>query len=94
MEGWLTLTASKTRNREQGVVMTQYLWCSKIKKEKNDTVLFTPNKYDSENKRSVDTILECHIKSISDCEENKILSFVGRKKSVIQAKGNFDKDFT
>ena len=27
--------------------------------EKNDTVVFTPNKDDSENKRSVDTILEC-----------------------------------
>ena len=28
-------------------------------KEENETVVLTPNKDDSENKRSVDTILEC-----------------------------------
>ena len=34
MDQWITLTALKTQNQEQTVVMIQYLWCSKIKKAK------------------------------------------------------------
>ena len=34
MEQWITLTSLKTRNQEQGAVMIQYLWCSKIKMRK------------------------------------------------------------
>ena len=56
MEEWITLTALKTRNQERSSHDT-ILLVLQNQKEKNDTVVFTQDKGDSENKRSIDTIL-------------------------------------
>ena len=64
MEGWITDFIEDTKSGT-GSSNDTILKVFQNQNEKNDTVVFTPNKDDSENKRSVDTILECQ----------KILSF-------------------
>ena len=65
-------TKSGTRSSHDTILMV-----FQNQKEKNDTVVFIPNKDDSKNKRSVDTILECQ----------KILPF--RKCSRAETADNF-----
>ena len=58
MEPWITLTALKTQNQEQ-YTHDAILMVFKNQKERNNSVVCTPNKDDTENKQSVDKILEC-----------------------------------
>lgn len=58
MEPWITLTALKTQNQEQ-YIHDAILMVFKNQKERNNSVVCTPNKDDTENKQSVDKILEC-----------------------------------
>ena len=66
MEPWITLTALKTQNQEQ-YTHDAILMVFKNQKERNNSVVCTPNKDDTENKQSVDKILECQ-KILQKCK--------------------------